>query len=97
MVSKALTGRYGFRMAVVDRWLLFRGGCCSEVAVNTGLTVLLIVFLVFTLFFLSYLVKVNKSYFCFNEKMSHHTKGGWGQGVGEMSPNITQEEGGESL
>jgi len=29
----------GPRLAVVDRWPLFRGGCYSEVAVNTGLTV----------------------------------------------------------
>jgi hypothetical protein len=29
----------GIKLAVVDRWPLFRGGRCSEVAVNTGLTV----------------------------------------------------------
>jgi hypothetical protein len=31
--------KLGITLAVVDRWALFRGGRCSEVAVNTGLTV----------------------------------------------------------
>ena len=27
MLSRLQGGRYGFRLAVVDRWLFFRGGC----------------------------------------------------------------------
>ncbi len=38
------------------------------------------------------LVKVNKSYFVLKEKMSRHLGGG--EGVREMSPNVTRGEGG---